>query len=92
MRATLAYTILYAEDVSATLEFYEAAFGLERRFVTPGVTITMVTDDVPATMEAAVAAGARRYVDPVDKPWGQTVGYVIDPNGVLIEIATAIAG
>lgn len=29
----LAYTILYVEDVPATLAFYERAFGLSRRFL-----------------------------------------------------------
>ena len=28
-----AYTILYVQDVRATVAFYEAAFGLQRRFV-----------------------------------------------------------
>lgn len=56
----------------------------------PAVSITLITDDVMATVDAAVAAGARRYVDPIEKPWGQTVAYVRDPNGLLIEIATAM--
>ena len=30
-----AYTILYVQDVSKAVEFYEAAFGLKRKFVTP---------------------------------------------------------
>ena len=59
--------------------------------VPPGVSITLVTDDVVGTVAAAVEAGARPYVDPVDKPWGQTVAYVVDPNGVLLEIATAVS-
>jgi lactoylglutathione lyase len=50
-----------------------------------------VAEDVAATAKSAVAAGARLYVDPIDKPWGQTVAYVIDPNGALIEIATAVS-
>lgn len=57
-----------------------------------GVSITLIADDVPATVEIAVAAGARRYVDPAQKPWGQTVAYVLDPNGALIEVATEVAG
>lgn len=56
----------------------------------PAVSITLVTDDVAATVSAALAAGARHYVEPIDKPWGQTVAYVLDPNGVLIEIATPV--
>ena len=30
------YTIAYVEDVEASLAFFEAAFGLARRFVAPG--------------------------------------------------------
>jgi len=56
-----------------------------------GASITVVTSDVPATVAAALAAGGVLYVDPVDKPWGQTVAYVRDPNGILIEIATPVS-
>ena len=30
------YTIIYVPDVRATVDFYERAFGLERRFIAPG--------------------------------------------------------
>ncbi len=32
------------------------------------------------------------YVEPIDKLWGQTVAYIIDPGGTLIEIATPVGG
>lgn len=53
-------------------------------------SITLLTSDVAATVEAAIAAGARSYVDPTVKPWGQTVAYVLGPSNVLIEIATPV--
>lgn len=56
-----------------------------------GVTVVLVTEDVSAAIDAAVEAGGRLYVEPTSKPWGQTVGYVIDPFGALIELATPIA-
>ncbi len=132
-RTSFGYTIVYVEDVSATMAFYTDAFGLEPRFVTPegdygeletgpttlafvalglaeanldtaggftrldrtsappAVTITLVTDDVGSAVSAALAAGARRYVDASPKPWGQVVAYVVDPNGVLVEVATPVA-
>lgn len=31
-----AYTILYVQDVTKSIEFYENAFGFTRKFVTPG--------------------------------------------------------
>ena len=53
-------------------------------------SITLVTSDVAAMCDAAIAAGARSYVAPVEKPWGQTVAYLIDPAGILLELATPI--
>ena len=55
----------------------------------PALT-TLLTSDVAATTAAAIAAGARLYVDPIDKPWGQTVAYVVGPSSLLIEIATSM--
>jgi uncharacterized glyoxalase superfamily protein PhnB len=55
-----------------------------------GASLTMVTDDVAAALASAVAAGGRQYTEPVDKPWGQTVAYAIDPQGILLEIATPV--
>lgn len=54
-------------------------------------SITLTTTDVVATLDAALRVGATLYVGPVDKPWGQTVAYVRDPNGILIELATPMS-
>lgn len=54
--------------------------------------ITLVTDDVSAAVSTAVEAGAREIVSASEKPWGQTVAYVRDPNGILIEVATPVPG
>src|SRR5436190_23603648 len=48
-----------------------------------GVEIGLVTDDVSAAFERAVAAGATGLTPPVIKPWGQTVAYVRTPDGTL---------
>jgi catechol 2,3-dioxygenase-like lactoylglutathione lyase family enzyme len=126
----LGYVILYVADVESSVRFYERAFGLSRRFVSPegdygeldtggttlamaaatlaasnlasaggyaeldatapppGVSLTLVTADVPAALRLALEAGATPYVDTHDMPWGQTVAYVRDPDGVLVELAT----
>jgi catechol 2,3-dioxygenase-like lactoylglutathione lyase family enzyme len=55
-----------------------------------GTELAMVTDDVDATVRAAIDAGAHALVPAEVKPWGQTVAWVRDPNGVLIEICTPI--
>ncbi len=133
MAVGFGYCIYYVDDVEATVAFFERAFGLARRFVTPegdygeldtgqttlafassalaganlasvggfrpldpedrpiATAITLLADDVPAATAAAVTAGARHAVAPTDKPWGQTVAYVRDPNGILIEVATPMA-
>jgi lactoylglutathione lyase len=123
----LGYIIVYVPDVPAALDFYERAFGLERRFLHEsntygemetggtalafaaeslvalnGITarpnrrsdppaaaeIGLVTDDVAAAYRKAVSAGALAYQEPTEKPWGQTVGYVRDINGFLVEICS----
>lgn len=127
-----AYTILYVEDVTKSIEFYEKAFGFSRKFITPendygeissgettlafaslelgksnfsngferssvkakpfGIEIAFTVDDVEKTMESAIAAGATSLEDTVTKPWGQTVGYVRDLDGFIIEICTVVKG
>ena len=125
----LGYTIIYVADVLATVDFYERAFGLERRFVhesnlyaeldtgetvlafagepmaemngitirpnrkndiAAGFEIALVTDDPLAAYESAVGAGADAVSPPVEKPWGQVVGYVRDMDGCLVEICSPI--
>ncbi len=55
-------------------------------------SITLVTNDVEKVAAKAIDLGAANYVAATQKPWGQTVAYVRDPNGILIEIATPVAG
>ena len=47
-----------------------------------------MTEDVGAGFERAVEAGASAVSEPQKKPWGQEVAYVLDPDGILIEIAS----
>ena len=126
----LGYTILYVDDVPATLDAWIAAFSLSERLRTPegeygeldtGSTtlsfaerefgrghfadeevrasfdgrparfeIGFVTEDVPAAFARAVHAGMRPVVEPLTKPWGQVVGWVVDGNGILVEIASPL--
>jgi lactoylglutathione lyase len=53
-----------------------------------GAEVGLVTDDVAAAYRKAVSAGALAYKEPAEKPWGQTVGYVRDNNGFLVEICS----
>ncbi len=54
----------------------------------PPVEIGLVTGDVLAAFERAVAAGAAHLKSPEQKPWGQMVGYVRDNNGFLVELCS----
>ncbi len=126
----LGYIILYVPDVAASVEFWERAFGLTRRFVHESGTyaemetgatalafvaetmaavhgiavrhaypheqpaafeIALVTDDPAAALERAVAAGAAKVNEAEAMPWGQTIAYARDLNGVLVELCTPAA-
>lgn len=56
-----------------------------------GIEIGFTTDDVDATVTAAVNAGAVIVEPSAKKPWGQVVAYVRDLDGFLIEICTAMS-
>jgi lactoylglutathione lyase len=125
------YTILYVQDVLRAVEFYEAAFDLQRRFIDPtgqyaeletgatalafaavelassnlpagfqlscleqppvGIEISLVTEQVAAVFDQAVATGAVAVVAPKTKPWGQTVAYLRDPDGVLVALCSPMS-
>jgi len=56
----------------------------------PTGEIALVTHDVPAAVARAVAAGARLVQEAKAMPWGQTIAYVGDVNGFLVELCTPI--
>lgn len=56
-----------------------------------GLEIAFTTDDVEVAFSRAVEAGAVFEVAPTQKPWGQTVAYVRDLDGILVEIASTIS-
>jgi uncharacterized glyoxalase superfamily protein PhnB len=124
------YTILYVSDVSKSIEFYENAFGFERKFITPendygelltgettisfvskilansnlkngfiessqsdkpfGIQLALVAKDVQSIIDKALEFGAILTEQPIQKPWGQTVGYIRDIDGFLLEICTPV--
>lgn len=56
-----------------------------------GWEICFVTEDVTTAYEHAVTNGCSPVGDPSEKPWGQTVSFVRDLNGCIVEIASPIA-
>lgn len=91
---------VYAEMLSGetTLSFASmklAGSNLSKGFLesdpgkTPfGIEIGFTTPDVAATVQSALDAGATLVEEPKEKPWGQVVAYVRDPDGFLVEICT----
>jgi lactoylglutathione lyase len=57
-----------------------------------GAEIALVVADPQASFKRAVAAGATKVREPTIKPWGQTVAYVRDLNGFLVEICSEVNG
>jgi lactoylglutathione lyase len=53
-----------------------------------GMEVGFTTDDVEKTFAQALKAGAIEVEKAKTKPWGQTVAYLKDPDGFLIEICT----
>ncbi len=58
----------------------------------PCFEIALTTANVAAAVEKAVGSGATLIQEPHDMPWGQTVAYVADRDGFLVEICTPMAG
>lgn len=53
-----------------------------------GFEVGFVVDDVAAAYAMALAAGAAPAAPPATKPWGQTIAYVRDLDGVLVELCS----
>jgi len=65
-------------DVTAA-DLQKAPFAIE---------IGFTTGDVKKVYEESISAGATPVAHPEVKPHGQTVAYVRDPDGFLVEICT----
>ena len=55
-----------------------------------GFEIALVTTDVPSLYSRALKAGATAVSEPATKPWGQTVAFLRDNAGHLVEICTPL--
>jgi lactoylglutathione lyase len=55
-----------------------------------GFEVALVTSDVAGLYARALKAGAAGVSAPEVKPWGQTVAYVRDDNGVLVELCSPL--
>ena len=92
-----------AENVYAQMKTGNTALGfaqydwVEKRIpggVTPlskkpfATEISLCAQDVKASFDHAVESGCEVLCQPEPQPWGQTVGYVKTPDGILVEISS----
>ncbi len=56
----------------------------------PAFEVVFVTDAVQQAYDHAIAHGASPVTPPEVKPWQQTVAYVRDMNGFLVEICSPL--
>lgn len=54
-----------------------------------GIEVCLVTDDVADAFALATKAGATAYAEPKVMFWGQTIAYVRNLDGILIEIGNS---
>ncbi|MFJ8526829.1 VOC family protein [Bacillus sp. NPDC094106] len=52
--------------------------------------IGFVVEDVNETISRFREQGVKVLVEPITKPWGQTIAYVSDPDGNYIEICSSL--
>jgi uncharacterized glyoxalase superfamily protein PhnB len=91
----------YAQLDAGTTKLGFATYGLARGSLDGGVRpaaesgppanvgIALVHEDVDAAYRTALDAGCEPLAAPADKPRGRRVGYVRDPFGTLVELATS---
>ena len=78
------YTIFYVEDIERTIEFYERAFGFQRKFITPendyGELITGDTTIAFASLELGRSnfKGGFNSIENHGKPMGMEMAFVTD--------------
>jgi lactoylglutathione lyase len=69
----------------ATLHGLPVATGDQTRF-----ELCIYTDDTDRAMERLRRLGAKELVPPTDKPWGERLAYVADPDGNPIQITAKL--
>lgn len=83
---TGATVLAFADEVQTHLTFEHN----RRERKAAGAEVAFVVEDVRAAFEHAISSGATVVTEPIDKPWGQTVSYVRDLNGFLVEICSVV--
>jgi len=93
-----AYTILYVRDVAASLAFYEQAFGLQKKFMTPerdyGELLSGETTLAFASRELGNSNLSAGYIpsEAGGKPFGFELAFTSDNVQESVDAALAAGG
>lgn len=80
--------IAFASETLAKLNLPKGHIPNNIKQLPQACELVFTVHDVQKAYEKALKAGGGSIALPQQKPWGQTVAYIRDPNGVLIEIAS----
>ncbi|MEN2402682.1 VOC family protein [Flavobacterium sp. MC2016-06] len=89
------YTILYVENVEASIVFYENAFGFSRKFITPdndyGELITGETTLSFASKKLASQNLKEGFIESslANKPFANEIGFITDDVAGMVQKATS---
>ena len=78
-----AYTILYVKDVSASISFYEAAFGFQRKFISPDQDYAELITGNTTLSFASISLASTNLTDgflessTAAKPFGIEIGFTV---------------
>lgn len=56
-----------------------------------GMEISFCSHEPQSNYDRAIEAGCKGINPLEEKPWGQTVGHVLTPDGILVEISSEMA-
>ncbi|MCE9668900.1 VOC family protein [Myxococcus stipitatus] len=87
---TGATALAFAAETMADLNGLTVRFHRPKE-VAAAVEVALVTPDVEGAFQRSVQAGASPVQPPKQKPWGQTVAYVRDLDGVLVELCSPMS-
>jgi lactoylglutathione lyase len=84
------------QPVFASLELEDgtklAIGGPKDQVESASVAIWLYTDDVDAAVAELQRAGAEVIAEPADRPWGERVASVADPDGYTVHIGAPAGG
>ncbi len=55
-----------------------------------GFEVALTTENVQASYDQALVAGAVGLAPPMTKPWGQIVAFVRDKDGIIVELCSPV--